>query len=40
MAESSKYLDDLKQYNTNLNDADIKEKVEKIIAEKFQENNT
>ncbi len=40
MAESSKYLDALKQYNTNLNDADIKEKVEKIIAEKFQENNT
>lgn len=40
MAESSKYLDALKQYNTNLNDADIKEKVEKIVSEKFQENNT
>jgi deoxyribose-phosphate aldolase len=40
MAESSKYLDALRQYNTNLNDGDIKEKVEKIVSEKFQENNT
>lgn len=39
MAESNKYSDTLKQYNTNLNDNEISAKVEKIISEKFNENN-
>lgn len=40
MSEVNKYTDTLKKYKTNLKDADITEKVNKIIAEKFQENNT
>ncbi|MEN9918016.1 MAG: deoxyribose-phosphate aldolase [Bacteroidota bacterium] len=40
MSETSKYADVLKQYNTNLKDADITAKTAKIIAEKFVENNT
>jgi len=40
MAESNKYSDALKQYNTNLNDEEIRTKVQKIISEKFNENNT
>lgn len=40
MAESNKYLDTIKQYNTDLNDSDIREQVDKIIADKFSQNNT
>lgn len=40
MAESNKYSDVLKQYNTKLNDEEISAKVQKIVAEKFEENNT
>lgn len=40
MSEANKYTDTLKKYKTNLKDADISEKVNKIIAEKFQQNNT
>jgi deoxyribose-phosphate aldolase len=40
MAEINKYADTLKKYNTNLKDSDITEKVNEIIAKKFEENNT
>lgn len=40
MSEANKYTDTLKKYKTNLKDADISEQVNKIIAEKFQQNNT
>lgn len=39
MAESNKYENALKQYNTDLNDSDIKSKVEDILSKKFAENN-
>lgn len=39
MSETNKYQEALSQYNTNLDDKDISEKVKKIIAEKFSENN-
>lgn len=39
MAESNKYQDVLKQYNIDLKDADIKAKIEDILAKKFAENN-
>ncbi|MGL5980028.1 MAG: deoxyribose-phosphate aldolase [Phocaeicola sp.] len=35
-----KYLNVLAQYNTNLKDEEIKEKVAKLLAEKVEENNT
>lgn len=39
MAEVNKYQDTLKQYKTDLKDADIKAKVEDIVSKKFAENN-
>lgn len=39
MEEVNKYQDVLKQYNTNLNDKEITEKVTEIINQKFSENN-
>jgi deoxyribose-phosphate aldolase len=39
MAETNKYLDTLKKYKTNLNDADITGKVSEIISKKFDRNN-
>lgn len=39
MAESNKYLNALKQYNTNLDDKEISAKVQEIISKKFDENN-
>jgi deoxyribose-phosphate aldolase len=39
MAEVSKYTDTLKKYSTDLNDADITEKVNEIISKKFSRNN-
>lgn len=39
MAEINKYTDTLKKYKTDLNDADIAEKVEEIISKKFAQNN-
>lgn len=39
MAETNKYVDTLKKYKTNLNDADITEKVNEIISKKFDSNN-
>lgn len=39
MAETNKYVDTLKQYKTNLNDADITEKVNEIISKKFDRYN-
>lgn len=39
MAEVNKYTDTLKKYKTNLNDADITEKVNDIIAKNFDKNN-
>ena len=39
MAESNKYIDALNQYNSNLIDSEITAKVEKILSEKFNENN-
>lgn len=39
MAETNKYLDVLKKYNTKLKDSDITAKVDEIIAGKFAENN-
>lgn len=39
MAENNKYVDTLKKYKTNLNDADITEKVNEIISKKFDRNN-
>lgn len=39
MAEVNKYQDTLKQYKTDLKDADIKAKVEDILSKKFAENN-
>lgn len=39
MAETNKYVDTLKKYKTNLNDADITEKVNEIISKKFDRNN-
>ncbi|MDR2956452.1 MAG: deoxyribose-phosphate aldolase [Prevotella sp.] len=39
MAETNKYLDTIRQYETNLKDADIAEKVNEIISKKFDENN-
>jgi deoxyribose-phosphate aldolase len=39
MAESNKYQEVLKQYNIDLKDADIKAKIEDILAKKFAENN-
>lgn len=40
MAEQNKYVDALKQYNTNLKDAEISAKVQEIISKKLSENNT
>lgn len=40
MAETNKYLDTLKKYNTNLKDSDITNIVSEIITKKFAENNT
>ncbi len=40
MAESNKYQDALKQYNINLKDSEITEKVQEIISKKLTENNT
>lgn len=40
MATTNKYQDVLKQYNTELKDADITAKVQDIIAKKFAANNT
>lgn len=40
MAEINKYQDTLKQYKTDLKDADITAKVQDIISNKFAENNT
>lgn len=39
MAESNKYLDTLKQYNTDLDDKEISSIVSKIVSEKSEENN-
>jgi deoxyribose-phosphate aldolase len=39
MAETNKYLDALKQYDTQLSDDSVKAKVQDIIAQKFAENN-
>lgn len=39
MTETNKYAEVLKQYNTNLKDSDINKEVNKIISEKFAENN-
>ena len=39
MAESNKYIDALNQYSLNLKDSEITAKVEKIISEKFNDNN-
>jgi deoxyribose-phosphate aldolase len=39
MAEVNKYTDTLKKYETNLNDANITEKVNEIISKKFDRNN-
>lgn len=39
MTEFNKYLDVLKQYNTNLKDNEITETVNEIIAKKFEEHN-
>jgi deoxyribose-phosphate aldolase len=39
MAETNKYVDTLKKYKTNLNDADITKKVNEIISKKFDRNN-
>ncbi len=39
MAETNKYVDTLKKYKTNLNDADITEKVNEIISKKFDSYN-
>lgn len=39
MSSTNKYQEALGQYNTKLNDNEITEKVAKIIAEKFAENN-
>ena len=39
MAESSKYLDVLRKYKTNLDDKQISDIVSEIIANKFDENN-
>ncbi len=38
--ESNKYLDALKQYKTDLDDNQVKEKVKEILSKKFNENNT
>jgi len=40
MAETDKYNDTLKMYDTALNDADITKKVNDILSKKFDENNT
>lgn len=40
MTSINKYIDTLNQYKTTLKDEDITTKVQKIIAEKFAENNT
>lgn len=40
MAEVNKYQDTLKQYKTDLKDAEITAKVEEIISKKMAENNT
>lgn len=40
MAEINKYQDTLKQYKTDLKDADITAKVQEIISKKMAENNT
>ncbi|SHF55882.1 deoxyribose-phosphate aldolase [Dysgonomonas macrotermitis] len=40
MATTNKYQDVLKQYNTELKDADITARVQDIIAKKFAANNT
>lgn len=40
MSETSKYEQALSQYNTNLDDTQIKEEVARIIDEKVAENNT
>lgn len=37
--ETNKYLDALKLYKTDLNDSQVKSEVEKILSEKFAENN-
>lgn len=39
MAETNKYVDTLKKYKTNLNDADITKKINEIISKKFDRNN-
>lgn len=39
MTQNSKCLEALNQYDTNLNDSDITEKVNKILTEKMAENN-
>ena len=39
METSNKYQDALKLYNTELKDEEVRDKVNKIIAEKFAENN-
>ncbi|MDR1090973.1 MAG: deoxyribose-phosphate aldolase [Prevotella sp.] len=39
MGEVNKYAETLKKYRTNLNDADITEKVNEIISKKFDRNN-
>lgn len=38
--ESNKYLDAIKQYKTDLDDNQVKEKVKEILSKKFSENNT
>jgi len=40
MSEINKYTDALKQYNTNLTDEDVSEKVNEIINKKFEQYNT
>lgn len=40
MSEMNKYEETLRQYETKLNDAEVIEKVSRIIEEKLEENNT
>jgi len=40
MADTNKYIDALNQYNTDIDDQTVSKEVEKIMSEKFTENNT